>query len=144
MSPDLETNCVRIQCDRKRYFKSQRPLWLILGILELLLLGEIFLALLAKLELPLTLYVGALGIAIFMALLGLLLLPGQGDLLLTSEGVRVNHFFNLGVFGRWEEINGFYLYSDCQSTNNPKVIICEIQKVVVRSILAIVRLFFHH
>jgi hypothetical protein len=40
--------------------------------------------------------------------MGVFLLPGQGDLILTPEGFQINYFYKLWPEYRWDEFLGFY------------------------------------
>jgi len=124
---DQSLEILIIKRDWKKYFHSQRALWIVLTFVEILFLGAMCLSLYIRDELSLSLWLSGIGIGVFMLVLGMFLLPGQGDIILSSEGLKINWFFRLWPFCRWDNIIGFYLISEPKYEKLPNVIICEMQ-----------------
>jgi len=119
-----------IKRDRKHYFYHQILLWIALITLEIALSWWIIKLFSENNPVPQYLWMALAIVSMVLMYMSVFLLPGQGDLILTPEGLQINYFYKLWPDYRWDEFLGFYEVHRSKKNNASYRIAGELKKSV--------------
>jgi len=127
---DIDVPKIRIKRERKRYFRHQILLWIGLISLEIFCSYSMLKLYVAHNAIPDYFWIPGVVFLVILLYMSVFLFPGQGDLILTPEGLSIHYFYKLWPDYRWDEFLGFYEVHRSKKNNNPYRLAGELKKSV--------------